>query len=181
LDALAPLGKDEGIVMRTWFSPCTPAFFFVSCSRACGLFVSHPVLTGPGSKYAYVMYSSNDRAEDVLRAHERLPITVRRRQLRIERTHNRPYTPSNDPEAYRLELGKPLDPEESSALLKELKKSVPRWKGLYEPSRVLWIGRLPSNIDRGALINFWSRLGCVVEVRTSTSNTIVLILPNSRE
>jgi hypothetical protein len=187
LDALAPLGKNEGIVMRTWFSPCTPAFFvfvfrfLLSRVRVC-LFLS-PILTGPGSKYAYVMYSSNDRAEDVLRAHERLPITIRRRQLRIECTPNRPYTPSNDSSAYRLELGKPLDPEESSALVEELKKSVPRWKGLYEPSRVLWIGRLPSKFDRGALINFWSRLGCVVEVRTSTSNTMVFLIcaTNSRE
>jgi hypothetical protein len=130
------------------------------------------------------MYSSDDRVEDVLSAHERLPIAVGRHTLRIERTSNRPYVPSDEPSAYTLDLGKPLDPAESSAVVKELKETVPRWRGSSEPSRVLWIGRLPWNMDRAPLTNFWSRLGCVVEVRTSTysqsrfpSSSFILFAP----
>ncbi|KAH9177213.1 hypothetical protein EDB89DRAFT_1519523 [Lactarius sanguifluus] len=106
----------------------------------------------PGSRYAYFMYSSADRVEQILRSHTRIPITIRGESLRIA-----------------LELGKPLDPAESQTIIEELKQTVPRWRGSYEPSRVLWIGRLPSSFAREALSNFWSRLGCVVEVRPSTS------------
>jgi hypothetical protein len=49
---------------------------------------------------------------------------------------------------YPLELGKPLDQATSSAILEELKRTVPRWRGSQEPSRVLWIGRLPTDIFR---------------------------------
>ena len=37
-----------------------------------------------------------------------------------------------------------------------------------EPSRVLWIGRLPKGISQAALTDPWSRLGYVVEVCTCT-------------
>ncbi|KAH9044961.1 hypothetical protein EDB83DRAFT_2406379 [Lactarius deliciosus] len=123
----------------------------------------------PGSRYAYFMYSSADRVEQILRSHTRIPITIRGESLRIERTVNRPYTLSPGSSDIALELGKPLDPAESRAIIEELKQTVPMWRGSYEPSRVLWIGRLPSSFTREALSNFWSRLGCVVEVRPSTS------------
>ncbi|KAH9054768.1 hypothetical protein EDB87DRAFT_1419965 [Lactarius vividus] len=123
----------------------------------------------PGSRYAYFMYSSADRVEHILRSHERIPITIRGENLRIERTVNRPYTLSPGSSDISLELGKPLDPAESQAIIEELKQTVPRWRGSYEPSRVLWVGRLPTNFTREALSNFWSRLGCVVEVRPSMS------------
>jgi hypothetical protein len=124
---------------------------------------------GPGSKYAYFMYSSNDRVEHILHIHRRVPITVRGQSLRIERTVNCPYGLSRGPSAENApELGKPLDPATSTAIVEELKRTVPGWRGSYEPSRVLWIGRLPTNISRTALTNFWSRLGCVVEVRPCT-------------
>jgi hypothetical protein len=71
-----------------------------------------------------------------------------------------------------VDPGKPLDPAEASAIVEELKETVPRWRGSYEPSRVLWIGRLPYKVNPDALTNFWSRLGCVVEVRSSTFNMI---------
>jgi len=168
LEAVAPLGKYEGIVMRTCF---TSSFFF-SLSLGRAIRFSQPALTGPGSKYAYVMYLSNDRVDDVLRAHDRLPITIRRKALRVERTENRPFILSNEPSDSTLEIGKSLDPAESSAVAEELKETVQKWRGSCEPSRVLWIGRLPYNIDHDALTNFWSRIGCVVEVRSSTFNMI---------
>jgi hypothetical protein len=117
---------------------------------------------GPGSKYAYFVYSSDDRVEQILCSHKRIPVTLHGIKLRIERTVNRPYYVSSD---LSLELGTQLDPAASEAIIEELKRTVPRWRGSYEPSRVLWIGRLPTNISQEALTNFWSRLGCVVEVR----------------
>jgi hypothetical protein len=115
------------------------------------------------------MYPSDDRVEHILRVHSRVPITVRGQSLRVERTRNRPYGLERGLSAESpSELGKPLDPETSTAVVEELKRTVPGWKGTYEASRVLWIGRLPTNISRTALANFWSRLGCVVEVRPCT-------------
>jgi len=113
------------------------------------------------------VYSSDDRVEDILRVHERVPITFRGQSLRIERTKNRPHNLSTDSEEEHLrELEKPA----SSALVEELKRTVPGWKGSCGPSRVLWVGRLPSDMPREALTNFWSRLGCVIEVRTCAYN-----------
>lgn len=103
-----------------------------------------------------------------MRLHQRMPITLRGRNLRIERSHNLPYSLSPGPSGDPLELGKPLEPETSSAILEELMRTVPRWRGTLGPSRVLWVGRLPNDISPAALTNFWSRLGCVVEVRTGT-------------
>ncbi|KAI0255621.1 hypothetical protein BJV78DRAFT_688802 [Lactifluus subvellereus] len=141
-EALAPFGKYEGFVMR------------------------------PDSKYAYFMYASDDRVEHILRVHRRIPITVRGQTLRLELAANRPYGLSHGLSAeHAPELGKTLDSATSSAVVEELKRTVPRWKGSYGPSRVLWIGRLPTDISRTALTNFWSRLGCVVEVRTSGTAT----------
>jgi len=108
------------------------------------------------------MYSSDDRVENILRVHERVPITFRGQALRIERTKNRPPNSLIESEGPVVEL----DAATSSALVEELKKTVPGWKGSREPSRVLWVGRLPHGIPREALTNFWSRLGCVVEVRS---------------
>ncbi|KAF8257906.1 hypothetical protein EI94DRAFT_1219986 [Lactarius quietus] len=125
----------------------------------------------PGSKYAYFIYSSDDRVEQILRSHRRIPTTVRGESLRIERTVNKPYTLTPGSSDIALELGKSLDPADSDAIIEELKQTVPRWRGSYEPSRVLWVGRLPSSVSSEALTNFWSRLGCVVEVRPLGSRT----------
>ncbi|KAH9954695.1 hypothetical protein BC827DRAFT_1272378 [Russula dissimulans] len=138
-EALGPLGKYEGLVMR------------------------------PGSKYAFFVYSSDDLVDHVLRVHQRVPLVVRGRTLRVERSRNRPYGVSPEHSDNPVELGKPLDPAASSAILEELKQTVPKWRGLYEPSRVLWIGRLPTDFSKEPLTNFWSRLGCVVEVRASSN------------
>lgn len=78
------------------------------------------------------------------------------------------------------EVAKPHDSATSSALVEELKKTVPGWKGTCEPSRVLWIGRLPHDISRKSLENFWSRLGCVVEVRVCAYNRLLLSLEFSQ-
>ena len=115
------------------------------------------------------MYSSDSRVEHILGVHRRVPITVRGRTLRLEPAANRPYSLQQElSEGDAPELGKPLDPTTSSAIVEELKRTIPGWKGLYEPSRVLWIGRLPNDISHATLTNFWSRLGCVVEVRPCT-------------
>ncbi|KAH9988611.1 hypothetical protein BJV77DRAFT_732077 [Russula vinacea] len=66
-------------------------------------------------------------------------------------------------------FGKSLDPATSSTILEELKRTVPRWRGTQEPSRVLWIGRLSTP---RWLTNLWSRLGCVVEVRTLSNGFV---------
>jgi hypothetical protein len=112
------------------------------------------------------VYSSVDRVEHVLRVHQRVPITLRGQTLRMERATHIPYSLDTEPSEHLPERGKPLDPAASSAVVEELKKTVPRWRGSHEPSRVLWVGRLPMDISREVLTNFWSRLGCVVEVRT---------------
>ena len=167
-EALAPFGKHEGFVMRMY--PASLSLAESSLSE----------LVGPDSKFAYFMYASDDRVENILRIHRRIPITVRGQSLRLELAENRPYgllyglSAEHAPE-HAPELGKTLDSATSGAAVEELKRTVPRWKGTAEPSRVLWIGRLPTNISRTALTNFWSRLGCVVEVRTSTYNPYTLL------
>jgi hypothetical protein len=157
-EVLAQFGKYERMVMRMQFL----------CFSFCVLLSKLVVIIGPDSKYAFFVYSSEHRAEEVLRVHHRIPITVRGRSLRIECTENRPYSLSSASMGSPLEIGKPLDAATSSAIVEELRRTVPKWRGSNEPSRVIWIGRLPTNISREALTNFWSRLGCVVEVRTST-------------
>ena len=167
-EVFAPLGKYERFVMRMCFSSChlsLGTFFFLS-RLVC--------LSGPGSKYAYFVYSSDDPVENLLRVHERVPITFRGQPLRIERSMSRPHTVSTEEEEEVLEFAKPYDPATSSALIEELKRTVPGWKGTCEPSRVLWIGRLPHDISRDAIANFWSRLGCVVEVRRCAYNRLLL-------
>jgi hypothetical protein len=101
------------------------------------------------------VYSYKDRVEQILRVRQRIPITIRGLSLRIERTENQPplRLVSWD---LGVELGKLLDPATSSAIVEELKRTVPRWRGLYEPLRVLWIGHLPTNISQAALTNFTS-------------------------
>ena len=153
-EVLAPLGKYEHFVMRMCLFVFSPRHSLSSPTR-------REISLGPGSRYAYFMYSSNDSVETILRVHERVPITFRGQPLRIERTKNRPYNSSTESAAPLVELETPT----SNALVEELKKTVPGWKGSCGPSRVLWVGRLPHDIPREALTNFWSRLGCVVEVR----------------
>ena len=108
------------------------------------------------------MYSNEEHVKKILDVHQRVPITVRGRTLRIERAEICPYTSLGGD---ALEFEKPPDPATCSSILKELKQTVPRFRGSHNPSRVLWIGRLPANISQTALTNFWSRLGCVVDVR----------------
>jgi len=155
-EALSRFGRYERFVMRMYNACIAPL---------ARLLTERTRHAGPGSRYAYFMYSSDDPVEHILRSHSRIPITVRGESLRIERTVNRPYTLSPGSSDVALELGRSLDPTASQAIIEELKQTVPRWRGSYEPSRVLWIGRLPSAVSREALTNFWSRLGCVVEVR----------------
>lgn len=154
-EALAQFGKYERMVMRMF-------------SFAISHFLPDSSSLGPDSKYAFFMYSSKNRVEELLRVHQRIPITLEGRVLRIESTENRPYSLSHENQANSLELGKPLDPMTSSAIVEELKRTVPKWRGSNEPSRVIWIGRLPLNMSPKALANFWTRLGCVVDVRTCT-------------
>ena len=108
------------------------------------------------------MYSNKDRVEQILSIHQRVPITLRGKILRIERAESRPYGLPPGSLGNDLEQGKPPDPATCSAILEELTRTVSRFRGLHNPSRVLWIGRLPSDISRTALVNFWSQLGCVV-------------------
>jgi hypothetical protein len=128
-------------------------------------FLSELVIIGPGSEAAYFIYSNEDRVKEILIVHQRVPITVRGQTLRIERPVDRPYSLSPGTLADALELGKPPDPATSSAILEGLTRTVSRFKGLHNQSRVLWIGALPRRISQTALTNFWSR---VVEVPTST-------------
>lgn len=88
--------------------------------------------------------------------------------LRIERPENTLYSMYPGPLADTLELGKQLDPATASETLKDLKRWVTKFRGSRDPSRVVWIGGLPYGISPSALTNFWSRLGCVVDVRAST-------------
>ena len=129
-------------------------------------FLSGLVITEPGSKCAYFIYSNKNHVEEILRVHQQVPITVRGQILRIESSENRP---SLSPDSLGdVELGKPLDPETCNAIVKELTQTVPGFRGTHGPSRVIWLGSLPIHISRPALTNFWSRLGCVVDVRSST-------------
>ena len=169
---VSPLVRRRGNWRRYWGSLESTSGWSCVCSsfafKFCVLLSRLVVIIGPDSKYAFFVYSSEHRAEEVLRVHHRIPITVRGRSLRIERTENRPYSLSSASMGSPLEIGKPLDAATSNAIVEELRRTVPKWRGSNEPSRVIWIGRLPTNITRKALTNFWSRLGCVVEVRTST-------------
>jgi hypothetical protein len=161
LEALGPFGKYEQFVMRM-------SFALLSVSLKQVGFLSGLIIIGPGSKRAHFIYSNEDRVEDILSVHQQVPITVGGRTLRIERAENRPYRPSPGYLGDDLEFGKPLDPATSSAILKELTRMVSGFKGSHNPSRVLWIGGLPTRISRVALANFWSRVGCVVDVRPCT-------------
>ena len=78
LGALDPFGKFEQIVMRMSF--VLPSLRQVGC-------LSGLIIIGPGSNYAYFIYSNED-AEEILSFHQRVPITVWGRILRIERAEN---------------------------------------------------------------------------------------------
>lgn len=110
---------------------------------------------GPGSIYAYFLYSSDDRVEQILGSHS-IPVAVRGQNLRIERTMNRPYPMVPGSSDVALELGKSLAPAASDANIEERKQTVPKWRGTCVPSRVLWNGGLPMRMSREALTNFWS-------------------------
>ena len=158
-EVLEPLGKYERLIMRMSSALCT---FSSSWGFLSGLII------GPNSKCAFFIYSSEDRVEQILRVHERVPITVQGQTLQIEHakkpTYNFPRGTSGQP----LELEKPPDYATCSAILEEFTRMVPRFRGSHEPTRVLWVGRLPTDISPTALTNFWSRLGCVVDLRTCT-------------
>ncbi|KAI9435437.1 hypothetical protein H4582DRAFT_2130446, partial [Lactarius indigo] len=112
-EALSRFGKYEKFVMR----------MYNACIASLARLLSGFNTLGPGSRYAYFMYSSEDRVEHILRSHTRIPITIRGESLRIERTVNRPYTLSPGSSDIALELGKPLDPAKSQAIIKELKQT----------------------------------------------------------
>jgi hypothetical protein len=116
-----------------------------------------------------VFHVFEDRVQQLLSVHQQVPITVRGRTLRIERAENRPYDLSSSPGSSRhpLELGKPPDLAISSTTLKELTRTVPRFRGSHEPSRILWIDLLPTNISRTAL-KFLEPNGCIVDIRSCT-------------
>jgi hypothetical protein len=135
-------------------------------------FLSGLIIIGPGSKHAYFIYSNGNRVEETLSVRQRVPITVGGQTLRIERAKDRLYSMFPVSLGDALEFGKPLDPATSSGILKELTRTVSRFRGSHNPSRVLWIGGLPTRISRAALTNFWSRLGCVVYVRACTSSSV---------
>lgn len=120
-----------------------------------------------GFKSAYFIYSDKDRVGEILRVHKRVPITVLGQNLRVELAEKHSQSLSVGILADALERGKPLDSATSSAIVEELTQTVSRFRGLQNPSRVLWIGGLPRTISETHLANFWSRLGCVVDVRTS--------------
>ena len=151
-EALSRFGGHERIVMRMYNVCIISSNYLLS-----GL--------GPGSRYAFFIYSNDEPVERILRSHSRIPITVGGESLRIERTDYRPYIPSFGSSDIALALGKSPDSAASQAIIEELKQTVPNWRGSYEPSRVLWIGGIPQRASREALTYFWSRLGCVVEVR----------------
>src|SRR6267154_5142394 len=72
-------------------------------------FLSGLIIIGPGSEHAYFIYSNEDRVEEILSVHRRVPITIQGRTLRIERAENRPYRPSTVYSGDASELEKPLD------------------------------------------------------------------------
>jgi hypothetical protein len=59
--------------------------------------------------------------------------TVGGRTFRIERAENRPYSLSTGSLRDVLEIGKPLNLATSSAILKELIRTVSRFRGLHDP------------------------------------------------
>ncbi|KAF8492390.1 hypothetical protein F5888DRAFT_911356 [Russula emetica] len=170
-------GRDDGATFMSNFPPTMTQEELSEAERKYEQFVMRP-----GSKYAYFIYSNDDHVGEILSVHQRVSITVRRRTLRIERAENRPYSPSPGSLADALELGKPLDPATCSAILRELTRTVSRVRGSHNPSRVLWIGWLPARISRTALTNFWSRLGSVVDIRSSLKNGYAHVeLPSTEE
>jgi hypothetical protein len=88
------------------------------------------------------MDSSEDHVKQILRVHQRAPITLGQ-SLHIERTGILAHSlVLMSLEARPSGPWEPLDPAAtSSAILHE-----PRQCQVDEPSRVLWIGRLPTDI-----------------------------------
>jgi hypothetical protein len=89
--------------------------------------------------------------------HQRVPITVQGRTLRIEHAANCPYSLSSGFSGNALELRKSLDPVTCSAILKELTRCPRYCKNSHKCSELVGCLRI-------SLANFWSRLG-YVEVR----------------
>ena len=138
-------------------------------------------LLGPGSRYRYFVYSSDDRIENVLHVHKCVPITFQGQSLCIECTKNRPYGLPTDSEKGLLKHEKLT----CSALIEELKEAAGGGAGverLVRALRVLWIGRLPNDIPSKILTSFWSRLSCIVEIHTCVYVQLTVFpLTNSQE
>jgi len=114
------------------------------------------------------IFSNEDHVEQILNVHQRVPITVRGRTLRIEHAEFCPWTLSPSSLGDALESEKPPDPATCSSILKGLTQTVPRFRGLHNPSRVFWIGSVACKYlsdSSQPLTNFSSRLGCVVDIR----------------
>jgi hypothetical protein len=104
---------------------------------------------GSSWKHAFSMDPSEDRVEHILRAHQRVPYNLQGHcRYRIEYTGNLPHSSSLGSSGhYPPDLVKPFEPATSFAILNEPRQVVPIWRGLLEPSRVLWIGRLPGYLS----------------------------------
>ena len=159
--ALEPFGKVEQIMMRMSFS------LLLSLSQTSGPSERTCYIIGPGSKYAYLVYPNKDHVERTLKDHHHNPIILQGRSLRIELAKNNPYSLTPGFSGDDLRLAEQIDPVTRGGIIKQLTRTVPKFRGSHDPSRVLWVGRLPVAITPTALTNFWSRLGCVVEVRLS--------------
>ena len=138
-------------------------------------------LLGPGLRYRYFVYLSNNRVKNVLHVHKHVPITFGGQSLHIERTKNRPYGLPTDLEESLLKHEKPT----SSALVEKLKEAARGGAGverLVWALCMLWIGQLPNEIPSNILTSFWSRLGCIVEIHTCVYVQLTVFpLTNSQE
>ena len=93
---------------------------FLSLYQASGLSErTHCIIIGPGSKYAYFMYSNEEHVKEISNVHRLVPITVRGRTLRIGRVEFCPYTMSpSSLGGDALEFKKPPHPATCSSILK---------------------------------------------------------------
>jgi len=138
-------------------------------------------LLGPGLRYGYFVYLSDDRVKNILHVHKRVPITFWGQSLHIERTKNRPYGLLTDSEEGLLKHEKPT----CSALIKELKEAArggARVERLVRALHMLWISQLPNDIPSKILTSFWSCLGCIIEIHTCVYIQLTVFpLTNSQE
>ena len=138
-------------------------------------------LLGPGLRYRYFVYLSDNHVENILHVHKCVLITFWGQSLHIEHTKNRLYGLLTDLEKGLLKHEKPT----CSALIEELKEAAgggARVERLVRALRMLWIGQLPNDIPSKILTSFWSHLSCVVEIHTCVYVQLTVFpLTNSQE